>query len=274
MHSIFEILEAPTDSAGPDLISLDDLKLALGIAETDTSEDATLQAVITFQSRIIAEYCNRRFGLVEAMETFRLDRGEVLLARQALTLWQYPVVEVHEVSLAGATGDGYEFDPAERAAVVGRRLLVRRDHRHLFGRLRSAGRRTGPAAAGGDRGGERRARADRIRRQHARSQHPRGAARRHPHQLFHAGARHLVGIVGLPVGAGDRSAGSVPADVHCLRPSSGRCRGHGHKQTVFIVAGGASVLEHDLEALRGRRVIVINSSVHAVPFADYLYFGD
>ena len=44
--------------------------------------------------------------------------------------------------------------------------------------------------------------------------------------------------------------------------------------TVFIVAGGASVLEHDLEQLRGRRVIVINSSVHAVPWADILYFGD
>jgi hypothetical protein len=34
------------------------------------------------------------------------------------------------------------------------------------------------------------------------------------------------------------------------------------------------VLAHDLEQLRGRRVIVINSSVHAVPWANYLYFGD
>ena len=43
MHSILEILEEATDSAGPDLISLDDLKLALGI--TDTTEDAQLQAM-------------------------------------------------------------------------------------------------------------------------------------------------------------------------------------------------------------------------------------
>lgn len=111
MHAIHEIIGAPTDSAGPDLISLEDLKLALGIAETDTSEDAALAAAITFQSRIIAEYCDRIFGLVEVMETFRFDRNEVLLARQALTLWQYPVVEIMEVSAAGATGDGYEFDP-------------------------------------------------------------------------------------------------------------------------------------------------------------------
>jgi hypothetical protein len=46
------------------------------------------------------------------------------------------------------------------------------------------------------------------------------------------------------------------------------------RQTAFIVAGGPSVLEQDIEALRGRRVIVINSSVHAVPWADFLYFGD
>jgi hypothetical protein len=45
-------------------------------------------------------------------------------------------------------------------------------------------------------------------------------------------------------------------------------------QTVFIIAGGPSVLGYNLEALRGRRVIVINSSVFAVPWADFLYFGD
>jgi len=45
-------------------------------------------------------------------------------------------------------------------------------------------------------------------------------------------------------------------------------------ETVFIVAGGPSVLSQDLDALRGRRVIAINSSVHAVPWAQFLYFGD
>lgn len=45
-------------------------------------------------------------------------------------------------------------------------------------------------------------------------------------------------------------------------------------ETVFIVGGGPSVLTVDLEALCGRRVIAINSSVHAVPWADFLYFGD
>jgi len=109
MHSIFEILDESTDSAGPDLISLDDLKLALGI--TDTSEDAALQAAITMQSRLIADYCNRRFGRAEALEIFTFDRGETILPRQALVLKLYPVVEVFEVSSLGATAGDYDFDP-------------------------------------------------------------------------------------------------------------------------------------------------------------------
>jgi hypothetical protein len=45
-------------------------------------------------------------------------------------------------------------------------------------------------------------------------------------------------------------------------------------ETAFIVAGGPSVLGQDLELLHGRRVIAINSSVYAVPWANFLYFGD
>jgi hypothetical protein len=45
-------------------------------------------------------------------------------------------------------------------------------------------------------------------------------------------------------------------------------------ETVWIIGGGPSVLSQDLERLRGRRVIVINSSVFAVPWADVLFFGD
>jgi Phage gp6-like head-tail connector protein len=110
MHSILEILSEATDSAGPDLISLADLKLALGIE--GTAEDAALQAAITMQSRLIAEYCNRRLGLAEALETFTFDFNEDMLPRQALTLSLYPVVEIAEVSTAGATAADYDFDPA------------------------------------------------------------------------------------------------------------------------------------------------------------------
>src|SRR5262245_7001096 len=46
------------------------------------------------------------------------------------------------------------------------------------------------------------------------------------------------------------------------------------RETVFVVAGGSSVQALDLERLRGRKIIVINSSLYAVPWADILYFGD
>lgn len=110
MHSTLEILSEAPESAGPDLVSLDDLKLALGI--TGTTDDAALQAAITMQSRLIAEYCNRRFGLAEAFETFIYDRYENILARQAVTLSLYPVVEVTEVASAGLAGTDHSFDPA------------------------------------------------------------------------------------------------------------------------------------------------------------------
>jgi hypothetical protein len=45
-------------------------------------------------------------------------------------------------------------------------------------------------------------------------------------------------------------------------------------ETVFIVAGGPSVRKQNLELLRGRRVIAINSSWESVPWADVLFFGD
>jgi hypothetical protein len=109
MHSSLEIIDESTDSAGPDLVSLDDLKLALGIE--GSADDAALQAAITFQSRLIAEYCDRRFGRAECLETFTFDRNEVLPTRQALTLSLYPVVEVIEISTLGATAADYEFDP-------------------------------------------------------------------------------------------------------------------------------------------------------------------
>lgn len=45
-------------------------------------------------------------------------------------------------------------------------------------------------------------------------------------------------------------------------------------QPVFIIGGGPSVLECDLSLLRGRRVIVINTSYQVYPDADILFFGD
>jgi len=53
-----------------------------------------------------------------------------------------------------------------------------------------------------------------------------------------------------------------------------RCEPEWVGETVFIVAGGPSVLTQDLELLRGRKIIAINSSVYTVPWASLLFFGD
>lgn len=47
-----------------------------------------------------------------------------------------------------------------------------------------------------------------------------------------------------------------------------------HDETCFIVCGGESFRSLDKSRLRGRRVVVINSSFMAVPDADYLIFSD
>jgi len=45
-------------------------------------------------------------------------------------------------------------------------------------------------------------------------------------------------------------------------------------QTAFIVAGGPSVLDQDLDLLRDRNVIAINESWERVPWAEFLFFAD
>ena len=113
MHSILAITE-PVPASSSDLVSLDDLKLALGI--TDNSQDAQLQAMITFQSRIITEYCvgppPARFAFAQAVETFTFDPYENLRMREALTLSLYPVTDVTAVTVAGTATTDYHFDPS------------------------------------------------------------------------------------------------------------------------------------------------------------------
>jgi hypothetical protein len=46
------------------------------------------------------------------------------------------------------------------------------------------------------------------------------------------------------------------------------------RDTVFVVGGGPSVAGQNIELLRGRKVIAINSSFAVAPFADALFFGD
>src|SRR4029077_20344192 len=56
MDSIIKII---TPATSYDFMTLEEIKDALGIADTDTSQDAELQKQITMMSDIIAVQCNR-----------------------------------------------------------------------------------------------------------------------------------------------------------------------------------------------------------------------
>jgi len=105
-----------------DLITLDDLKLELGI--TSSAENVALQARITRLSKQIAEYCDRIFALIEVEETFTFN-GSSLLCPQArsygasaqpipLVLMQYPVTEIAALSIDGSdvSPDDYDLNSA------------------------------------------------------------------------------------------------------------------------------------------------------------------
>jgi len=45
-------------------------------------------------------------------------------------------------------------------------------------------------------------------------------------------------------------------------------------QPAFVIGGGPSVAAQNVESLKGRNVIVVNSSYEVAPWADLLFFGD
>jgi len=96
-----------------DLISLDDLKLALGI--TDNTQDEELAADIDRYSKLVTEYFGRRFAFGYAIETFRYDPLEQSRPAAALTLSLYPVSEVTAIVLNNSplTEDAYTIDPVK-----------------------------------------------------------------------------------------------------------------------------------------------------------------
>lgn len=108
MQHILNVITPATSTppAGPyDLVSLEDMKQKLFIADTDTSKDFLLQEIITNTSEVVAKLCNRVFGYEEVDETFyQLEDG----ASKRLYLSRWPVVQDDIQSL---TQDGTDLLP-------------------------------------------------------------------------------------------------------------------------------------------------------------------
>jgi hypothetical protein len=65
-----QLLNVLTPAESYDLVSLDEMKAALQIPPTNTTNDELLQDLITNTSETIAKMCNRVFGYEEVDETF------------------------------------------------------------------------------------------------------------------------------------------------------------------------------------------------------------
>jgi hypothetical protein len=65
-----QLLNVLTPATTYDLVSLEDMKIKLGIPDTDTSKDALLQELISNLSATVAKLCNRVFGYEQVDETF------------------------------------------------------------------------------------------------------------------------------------------------------------------------------------------------------------
>lgn len=116
-HS-FLIVQPSTAPIETDLVTLEELKLELGI--TSTTEDVALQARITRLSEQIAEYCDRTFALIEVEETFAFTGNGGCRYPCAgpspvpLVLMQYPVTAIYSLTRDGTdiTEDEYDLDSA------------------------------------------------------------------------------------------------------------------------------------------------------------------
>jgi hypothetical protein len=94
-----------------DLLTLDEAKLMLGIATTDTSQDAQLALQISGWSVYAAEVCNRTFAREKVIETWR----EVGDGRVFLTHWPVKEADIESVVAPGGTpliAGEYELEEA------------------------------------------------------------------------------------------------------------------------------------------------------------------
>jgi hypothetical protein len=93
-----------------DFLTLEELKILLGLSLTDTSQDAQLAMLISSYSATVAEMCNRTFAREKVTETWR----ELFNGRVFLTHWPVKLDDIESVTAAGGgyENDQYELEPA------------------------------------------------------------------------------------------------------------------------------------------------------------------
>ena len=92
----------PADSY--DLCTLEEMKVMLGIAPTNTTEDELLALWITQYSDVIATMCNRVFAKEKVAETWRGDTPPFDIDNSRIFLSHWPVVEDDIETITGPDG--------------------------------------------------------------------------------------------------------------------------------------------------------------------------
>jgi hypothetical protein len=108
-----KVLE-PADSY--DLCTLDEIKIMIGIAPGDTTEDELLSLWITQYSDVIAAMCNRVFAKEKVIETWRGDTMPLDTDNGRIFLTHYPVADADLETISGPDGTnitgGWELENA------------------------------------------------------------------------------------------------------------------------------------------------------------------
>src|SRR6516165_5639120 len=92
-----------TPATNTSFLTLAEAKLLLGIASTDTSEDALVQMLIDNASEIVMRFCNRMFAQETLNESWR-DLGN---RRLFLTHWP-----IDPANITSVVANGTTIDPA------------------------------------------------------------------------------------------------------------------------------------------------------------------
>jgi len=94
----------PADSFA--LITLEELKLALGLSVADTSNDTQLQFLIDTNSAVISTLTNRIFAREKLTETWR----DLACRRLYLTHWPVEKADIESVTTAGVARTDFELE--------------------------------------------------------------------------------------------------------------------------------------------------------------------
>ena len=111
-----------TPATSTALITLDEMKLAFGIAPSDTTHDAQLQMLIDQYSEAVAAMCNRTFAKEKVEETWRGDPPPYERARIFLT--RYPVDDADIESVAAPGGASIDAANYELENASGKLTLL------------------------------------------------------------------------------------------------------------------------------------------------------